>query len=309
MKNIIIFIFALMLLITGCQMGADKIYYPTSNSSSSESTGSEATSTTSQTASKYNVYVDSNFDENAVPSALVSSKAAVSSAPAYNRDEVLVFDDPVLEAIIREYMYIPKASGDITIGDWVDCKFDSISIYFKLEDNLTIVSTVGYSYAKNKTVPGKTYKGLIQSFAVLSKLYGLKKVELSFNSVSPEFVGSFAIDLSPIFSAKQVETFRFLGINNLDLTIKGIDLISTNTQLKELKLTNCGLISLPSFKTLKSLSVVDVSSNKLNSGNQLLELNAAVIKQIKYSNNPTIPDSENLYNNLVKKFTKDKIIN
>jgi hypothetical protein len=313
LKKVIILIFILTLLFTGCQMGVDKIYYPTSNASNADSgTTSETVNsngTITQTVSKIQVQVDSNFDENAVPSAFVSSKpATTSSAPSYNRDEVLVFDDPVLEKIIRENMYIPKSGGNITVGDWVDYKFDSIRIFFNVETGKSSVEQVGYSYVNKIVTPRKTYD-LITSFAVFAKMPGLKKIEISFYQVSPEFSGSFSADLSPIFSAKQVETFSFLGTYNLNIALKGVDKISTNTQLKELKLSNCGLISLPSFKALKNLSVVDVGSNKLNSGNQLLDLNAAVIKQIKYSNNPTVSDNTNLYNSLVQKFGKDKIVN
>lgn len=300
MKKFIILIFIVTLLFTGCQMGADKMYYPTSNSTSSDSStgsGTEGgTSTITQTASQY-TYVAPNFEENTAPSNVSSSKAVVvSSGPTYNRDEVLSFDDPVLESIIREYMYIPKASGNITVGDWVDNKFDSISIYFKLETNQTIVSTVGYSYV-NKTVPGKTYKGLIKSFAVLSQMPNLKKIEIFFYQVSPDFTGSFSINAAPIFNGKFVEYFSILGLTGANVTFTGFDKISANTQLKELKLSNCGISALPDLSKLKNLSKIDVSSNKLNSANQLLYLNKSVIQQIKYSNNPISTD-ETFYNKL-----------
>ncbi len=253
MKKVIILIFILTLLFTGCQMGADKIYYPTSNSSSSQSsTGSETEGATTQTTSKIKVQVASNFDENAVPSAFVSSNtAATSSAPAYNRDEVLQFDDPVLEKIIRENMLFPKLSGDITVGEWAENKFDSISLEFDLKnDSPTIYLILGYSYI-NKTETKRVKYGLINSYAVLSKLYGLKKVEISL--LANEAKTFPAINLNHFIGNKSLEILKIYGTNSVRILLTGDNKLSSYSKLKELKLMYCKTNNLPDLSKLKNL--------------------------------------------------------
>lgn len=155
----------------------------------------------------------------------------------FNKGEIVRFNDPKLEAIIRKH--VDKPTGDITALDMKSIRELNII-------DSDIYSLKGLEYATNLTSLAAWGNNII-SVEPLRRLRGLTMLELSNNNIT---------DISPLSSLTNLN-YLLLNYNK----ISDISVVSNLANLKSLEVNNNYITDISPIVKLRNLIILDIKYN------------------------------------------------
>lgn len=181
----------------------------------------------------------------------VAPDAAVTRAPT----DAIVFDDPVLEALVREA--IEKPEGDITLADAQAVAELELSQQGADPDQPYIHSLSALEYFTNLTYLGLGYA--VQNASDPAAPVDISPLAVLTKLTSLQMGGLVIDDLSAVSEMKNLVSLTvFNGEQPLDLTP-----LANLTNLQALTLRNNKIVDVSALSGLKNLIYLDLQGNEI----------------------------------------------
>ncbi len=226
---------------------------------------------------------DSNLSSDAAqsekPSSVSSNKnnaASVTSISSKipNSPKPLVFDDPVLEKIIRKLT--KKATGNVYPGDLEFLTTKSMYFVNQGFNGYTFIADSLNEYHSGE-------EGIVKSYQALSTV-PFKTAMISY--FPSDKLENYTIDLKWITDSGALEYLFVPGSEKKSVTIKNFDSIANCKNLKDIKFNNCQDFNLKALAGLKNLESIEFQNCDITSIEGLRDL--PKLKSINLYDNPEI---------------------